>query len=184
MAAARSHAAAAKCKHKTHVSYGPRLPPHIAACSHDAAAIFAPAHCSSLPTRCRAPNMATNLGPICARRSNMGSWPQLHQNTTETASLRRHTHITAPLSNAMHCARAPCTSRASYARLLGWGGSTAPPSPAVKLSRTFCMNASNVAPLKTNCCWKAFAPSICWRFPANFGKNTHSLTKHKTHSPS
>ena len=98
-----------KCKHKAHVSYGPRLPPHIAACSHDAAAILAPAHCSSLPTRCRAPNMATNLGPVCARRSNMGSWPQLHQNTAETASLRRL------------CARAPCTSKASYAKLLGWG---------------------------------------------------------------
>ena len=111
-----------KCKHKAHVSYGPRLPPHIAACSHDAAAILAPAHCSSLPTRCRAPNMATNLGPICARRSNVGSWPQLHQNTAEAASLRRHTHITAPLSNAMHCARAPCTSKASYAELRGVGG--------------------------------------------------------------
>ena len=146
----------------------PFLPPRTAARSPRAAA-------RPIWPRTLAPSVPEGPmwvpGPNCTKIQ-----PKLHRSVDT---------LTSPPHSPTRCtARAPCTSRASYARLLGVGrGSTAPPS-AVKLSRTFCVNASNVAPLKTNCCWKAFAPSICWRFPANFGKNTHSLTKHKTHSPS
>ena len=73
------------------------------------------------------------------------------------------------------CVRGPGTSRTSY--VYTCGGSTAPPSPAIKQSWTFCMDASNFAPLRTNSCWKAFATLICWRLTRIFGKDAPSLNK-------
>ena len=57
------HGQASKCKQETHGNYGPCLPPRTAACSHAAAAMFAPVRCSSLPMCCRTPNMAKDIGP-------------------------------------------------------------------------------------------------------------------------
>ena len=80
--------------------------------------MFAPEHCNLCP-RCRryfcpralqlAPHALpqTQYGqepwPCLCQRSNMGSWPHLCQKIAETAWLRRHSHITAPLSNAAYC---------------------------------------------------------------------------------
>ena len=155
--------------------------------------MFARAHCNLLP-RCRrhvcpraqqlAPHALPRAQygqepwPCLCQRSNMGSWPHLcpkNCGNCMAPSTQSHHCSTVQRGVLCLCARGPGTSRTSY--VYTFGGSTAPPLPAIKLSRTFCMDAGNFAPLRTNSCGKAFAALTCWRLTRMFGKYEPSIYK-------
>ena len=149
--------------------------------------MFARAHCNLLP-RCRrhvCPR-ALQLAPHALPRAPYGHepWPHLCQKVQygllAPSAPKHNRNCMAPSTQSHHCptvqrgvlclcVRGPGTSRTSY--VCTFGGSTAPPLPSIKLSRTFCKDAGNVAPLRTNSCWKTFAASTCWRLTVTCGKD-------------
>ena len=109
-------------KYETHVSYGPRFP-RASQLAFTVPPPFLPPPALQLAPHAlpRAPYGREPWPHLCQRvQSNMGSWPHMHQNIAETAWLRRHTHITAPLSIAAHCARALCVKCVLHLNV--WGG--------------------------------------------------------------